>query len=60
MPALSLEGLDAELTASLPLQVNVDLRGLDFHGLGQAIGKAAAAACRRAQVSRGTVPIRRT
>ena len=36
---------DTELTVSLPLQVKVDLRGLDFKGLVQAIGKAADAAC---------------
>jgi len=37
--------LDTELTVSLPLTVKVDLRGLDFKGLVQAIGEAAAAAC---------------
>jgi hypothetical protein len=35
--------LDTKLTVSLPLQVKVDLRGLDFNRLVQAIGKAAAA-----------------
>ncbi len=44
MPALSLEGLETELTVSLPWRVTVDLRGLDFKGLVQAIGEAAAAA----------------
>ena len=37
--------LDTELTVSLPLRVKVDLRGLDFKGLVQAIGEGAAAAC---------------
>ena len=36
---------DTELTVSLPLQVKVDLRGLDFKGLVQAIRKAADSAC---------------
>src|SRR3972149_5130840 len=45
MPVLSFEGSDTELRVSLPLQVKVDLRGLDFNGLVQAIGKAAAATC---------------
>jgi hypothetical protein len=36
--------LDTELTVSLPLQVKVDLRGLDFNGLVQAIRKTAATA----------------
>ena len=36
---------DTELTVSLPLTVKVDLRGLDFKGLVQAIREAADAAC---------------
>jgi integrase len=36
--------LDTDLTGSLPLQVKVELRGLDFKGLVQVIGKAATAA----------------
>jgi len=36
---------DTELTVSHPLRVKVDLRGLDFNGLVQAIAEAAAQAC---------------
>ena len=36
---------DTELTVSLPLQVKVDLGGLDFKGLVQAIRMATDAAC---------------
>jgi hypothetical protein len=36
---------DTELTVSHPLQVKVDLRGLDFNGLVQAITEAAGRAC---------------
>jgi hypothetical protein len=45
MLVLSFEGSDTGLTVSLPLRVKVDLRGLDFKGLVQAIGEAATAAC---------------
>jgi hypothetical protein len=45
MLALSFEGLGTELTLSLPRQVKVDLRRLDFKGLVQAMGKIATAAC---------------
>ena len=36
---------DTELTVSLPLTVTVDVRGLDFKGLVEAIQGAAASSC---------------
>jgi hypothetical protein len=44
MLVLSFEGSDTERTVSLLLQVQVNPRGLDFKGLVQATGNAAAAA----------------